>query len=220
MRYQFYREHKYVSEALNDVERLIARTDFRDGKEIAQVSRAFDALARMLHHHAEYENERLHSLLAQKQSTVHTHIEEDHIHQEAQIAEIKSLIEQVGKISSEEEQIGLGYRLYLTYRKFVADNLAHLHEEETKILPELQRLYTDDELRQVEAKTYRQMTPEQMVHMMSVLFPCMNPTDREAFLEDINLLEPEKFAIVWELVRKDLPENERESFERTKKTQA
>jgi len=28
MRYQFYREHKYVSSALNDLERLIARTDF------------------------------------------------------------------------------------------------------------------------------------------------------------------------------------------------
>jgi len=87
----------------------------------------------------------------------------------------------------------MGYTLYLTYRKFAADNLIHLHEEETKILPELQRLYTDDELRQVEAPTYEKMTPEEMIGMMQALFPHMNPSDKSAFLSDIQKLQPEKF---------------------------
>lgn len=41
MRYQFYREHKYVSSALNDLERMIAKTDFRKAQEVVSVNEAF-----------------------------------------------------------------------------------------------------------------------------------------------------------------------------------
>jgi len=63
MRYQFYREHKYVSSALNDLERMIAKTDFRDAQELILVRQAFQSLSEMLRGHAQYENERLHALL-------------------------------------------------------------------------------------------------------------------------------------------------------------
>ena len=60
MRYRFYREHKYVSAAVNDVERLIAKTDFRDHAEIVKAKAAFDGLVQKLQGHAEYENNVLH----------------------------------------------------------------------------------------------------------------------------------------------------------------
>jgi len=37
------------------------------------------------------------------------------------------------------------------------------------------------------------MTPEQMMDMLRVLFPHMNASDKEAFLEDIKISQPEKF---------------------------
>lgn len=197
MRYQFYREHKYVSAALNNVERLIAKTDFCKSQEVESVNEAFQELKEMLQGHAQYENERLHVLLKNRHSIAHAHAEEDHAHQDAQLLEIQELIDSISQAISDEEKISLGYKLYLTYRKFVADNLIHLHEEETMILPELQRLYTDEELRQVEARTYAEMAPEEMVGMMQVLFPHMNPTDRSALLSDIQSLEPEKFMATW-----------------------
>ncbi len=213
MRYQFYREHKYVSAALNDVERLIAKADFHDSEAITQVAEAFEALAKMLIGHAQYENERLHTLLKEKQSAVYAHVEKDHANQDVQLEEIRGLIDQVFKARTEEEKTQKGYQLYLTFRKFVADNLAHLHEEETEILPELQRLYTDEELQQVEAETYREMMPEQLVDMIGVLFPHMNPSDRQAILKDFHDLEPEKFAIAWKQIHSLLPEGERHKLE-------
>lgn len=197
MRYQFYREHKYVSAALNNVERLIAKTDFRNLQEIDSVNKTFHELKKMLQDHAHYENERLHVLLKSKHSIAYAHAEEDHAHQDAQLLEIQELIDRISQATNDEEKISLGYKLYLTYRKFVADNLIHLHEEETIILPELQRLYTDEELRQVEAQTYTEITPEDMVGMMQVLFPHMNPADRFALLSDIQNLQPEKFMTAW-----------------------
>jgi hemerythrin-like domain-containing protein len=210
MRYRFYREHKYVSSALNDLERLIAQTDFCDIDALEKVREAFSSLSDMLKGHAEYENNRLHALLKRKNSSsaVYAHIEEDHAVQDKQLLEMEETIQGIFQESDRAKKIERGDHLYLTYRKFVADNLAHLHEEETEILPELQRLYSDSELQQVEAETYRQMSPEDMIHMIEVLFPYMNMYDRQAFLFDILTLEPEKFDVLWMSVRPLIGEKE------------
>jgi len=112
---------------------------------------------------------------------------------ESTILEINHLFEQIMHLEDENLKVEMGDQLYLIYRKFVGSNLLHLHEEETQILPELQRLYTDEELRLVEDATYQAMTPKQMIHMLKVLFPHMNPIDQEAFLNEIEISQPQKF---------------------------
>ena len=81
-------------------------------------------------------------------------------------------------------------------------------------MPELQKLYSDDELRAIEFGTYAQMTGEQMVEMMNVLFPHMNPSDREFFLMDIRDAQPGKFLEAWEAVALLIDVNEREMLVR------
>lgn len=193
MRYRLYREHKYVCAALNDLERQIATADFADDHECEGVQATFEEVAELLKGHAQYENERIHPLLDAKGSTVHHHAANDHGQMKSQVAQIRSLLDRMGG-ASEEERVELGYQLYLAYRKFVADNLLHLHEEETVLLPELQRLYKDEELRQVEAKTYEEITPDQMVEMVEELAPHMNRWDLAAILADIQALAPDKYA--------------------------
>lgn len=200
MRYQFYREHKYVCSALNDVERLIATTDFSDKAQIDKVRIEMQSLMEMLEGHAEYEDKCLHSLLQKGGSTVHEHVEQDHQHQDEWFASLKSLLDLVDAGKNSDERVEAGHRFYLAFRKFISDYLAHLHEEETIILPELQRLYTDDELRTVERETYQLMTPDEMAEMMKTLFPHMNRHDKEAFQKDMRDCQPEKFAAAWKLV--------------------
>lgn len=195
MRYKFYREHKYVSFALNDLERKIAKTDFRSLAEIEKIKKELYETVEMLQGHAHYENSALHVLLKKKKSAVYKHVEKDHEHYDAILADLKERLNKVLLEPSVENRVEEGYQFYLFFRKFVGENLLHLHEEETVILPELQRLYTDAELKQVEADTYRRMTPQEMIEMMQVLFPHMNPEDKAAFLKDIQDAEPEKFRI-------------------------
>jgi hemerythrin-like domain-containing protein len=193
MAYRFYREHKYVSAALNDLERLIAKTDFCKRSQVEKVYEQFKALSEMLEGHADYENTKLHALLKKKQSRIFEEIEKEHSHQED---ELKALHNMLHKIPSSPDPLDAGYKFYLEYRKFVGENLIHLHHEETVILPELQRLYTDAELREVEAATYGLMSAEEILEMVSTLFPHMNPSDREAFLNDIELADYQKFRVV------------------------
>ncbi len=195
-RYQFYREHKYVSFALNDLERLVAKTDFRVPSQVEKIEQEFNAIVQLLQAHAHYEDTKLHSLLQKKGSSVFQEAEKDHQHQEAAFQSLHQLLEQI----KATQDIELGYQFYLQFRKFVGDNLHHLHVEETQILPELQRLYTDDELRTVEAETYKEMTVEELIEMIQVLFPHFNPSDKEAFLIDIRDAAPDKFTRVWETI--------------------
>lgn len=200
MRYQFYREHKYICAALNDVERVIATTDFGDEGQINTVRMELQSLFEMLEGHAEYEDRCLHSLLKKGGSTVHEQVEMDHQHQDKWFASLKKLLDLVTCQESSDERLEAGHRFYLAFRKFISDYLAHLHEEETIILPELQRLYTDDELRTVERETYQIMTADEMAEMMKMLFPHMNPHDKEAFQKDMRDCQPEKFASACKLL--------------------
>jgi hypothetical protein len=193
MRVKFYREHKYVSAALNDLERLIAKTDFRKNAEIEEIKGKWADLCGMLQGHARYEEEKLHALLEKKGSTVHLPAQDQHEEMDAAFPQIDSLFHEVLSEDDQDKKVEMGYQLYLAFRKFVGNNLLHLHEEETKILPELQRLYSDEELRLVEDSTYQIMTPQEMIDMLQVLFPHMNALDKEAFLKDIENSQPRKF---------------------------
>lgn len=132
MRYQFYREHKYVSAALNDLERMIARTDFCNSASVEEVRNSLSELTGLMEGHAEYENERLHLLLKQKGSSIlpHTHVEEEHAAQDQQLLAITETLQAITEEVDREKRIEMGRQLYLNFRKFVSDNLAHLHEEE------------------------------------------------------------------------------------------
>jgi hypothetical protein len=212
MRYKFYREHKYVSFRFDELERLIARTDFRKETELNKVKRAFEELIALLEAHAHYEDTALHVLLKQKNSAVYKHIEEDHKNLDPQIASLRGLLSQISEARTDEDKVEAGYQFYLWFRKFSGDNLLHLHEEETIILPELQRLYSDEELKKVEAATYNIMTTDQLIHMMQELFPQMNPSDWEVFLTDIRDAVPAKFVEAWNGIKSTMTPDQEEYF--------
>ena len=195
MRVKLYREHKYVSFALSELERLVAKTDFTNDAAIDLIQSEWQNVKEMLEGHAHHEEHNFHVLLEKKGSAIHHEAHNDHEHQEEQLKHLQNLLDAV---KTSPNPLEAGYQFYLTYRKFVGDNLLHLHEEETKILPELQRLCTDEELRAIEYSTYDLMTAEEMKEMLQVLFPHMNFSDKCAFLTDIKLAQPAKFLQLWE----------------------
>lgn len=195
MRVKLYREHKYVSFALSELERLIAKTDFTDDAALDHIQNEWQRIREMLEGHAYHEEHNFHTLLEKKGSTIHHEAHDDHEHQEKTLKNLQHLLD---TLKTSSDRIEAGYQFYLVYRKFVGDNLLHLHEEETKLLPELQKLCSDEELRAIEHPTYNIMTVEEMVEMMQVLFPQMNFSDKCAFLTDIKLAEPQKFLRLWD----------------------
>lgn len=152
----------------------------------------------MLKHHGEYEDAHIHDLLRQKNSRLQLTIENEHHDHEQAFHDLNRQLENVMAVHSYSEKIQLGNEFYLAYRLFYSEMLKHLYDEETILLPELQALYSDDELAKLQAKTYQKMTPEQMLGMLNVLLPHANPEDMHFFTNEMRTAEPAKFEIVWE----------------------
>lgn len=196
MRYRFYRVHKYVCFVLSEFERLVAKTDFSDIGKVENLKIQLGAVHDLMHGHADHEDKAIHALLREKGSTVHQLIESDHQDHEKQFNELTQALDEITASADPQLRISRGYQFYVAYRLFVSDNLQHIHLEETVIMPELHRLCTDEELRRVDKHTYSIMTPEQMLHMLEVISPHMDPNDIASFLANIKDFEPEKFAII------------------------
>ncbi|MCS5711971.1 hypothetical protein [Candidatus Berkiella aquae] len=198
MRYRFYRVHKYVCFELADFEHTIARTDFLDPKACLALQEKLTNLIHMLKHHGEYEDAHIHDLLRQKNSNSQLTLEKEHQEHEQAFHDLSHQLEKIMTVQGHSEKIQLGNEFYLAYRSFYSEMLKHLYDEETVLLPELQALYSDEELAKLQAQTYQKMTPEQMLGMLNVLFPHANPEDMHFFTNEIKQAAPEKFQIVWE----------------------
>lgn len=211
LRYRFYREHKYLSFAVSELERTIAKVDFTSLGQVVELRQRFEGLMALMSGHAEHEDKAIHPLLKVKSPKVYETIEREHERHAKAIQNLKVALDKIDPAGEESDVvITQGYQFYLSFRKFVGINLEHLDHEETVIMPEIHKHYTDQELKElVEFKTYKIMTVDEMVNMLRILFPAMNLQDKEAFLRDIQESEPVKFSKAWPRVSLDISEREK-----------
>ncbi|MBX9976703.1 MAG: hemerythrin domain-containing protein [Alphaproteobacteria bacterium] len=197
-RSRLYREHKYVFFVFCDLIQCIGSLDFSEKGAIKKAADRLQALQSLLDSHADYEESRIHALLKKKKSLVCHEAEMQHQSHDAFFEKAHHMLSAIEKQDTQSDKNHLGYMLYLELRSFFAHNLLHFDYEEKIILPELQRLASDSEILDIDAQSYRQMDPDQVIHMMDILFPHMNADDRFTFLHDIKKCQPEKFDAVWQ----------------------
>jgi len=185
-RLRLYREHKYVTSILFELCLDFARIDFANETARTKLADRISNLRALLESHGNYEETRIHARLAARGSTVHLTADNDHVRD---LIELNKIQEEIQACEGNPEH---AHRIYLAFRKFVARSLLHFDFEETMILPELQRLYSDDEMRLIDKESYDQMTTEQMINMLQILFPTMNTDDKAFFNSELHRAAPKK----------------------------
>lgn len=211
-RARLYREHKYVFFVFSDLVHLIGSLDFTEKSAVAEVTDRLQTLEFLLKGHADYEESRIHIILKHKNSFLYQSVESQHKDHQLFFDKSEKYLREIEKVDDPEDKNYLGYLFYLDLREFFAQNLIHFDYEEKVILPELQRLATDEDIREIDAQSYRQMLPDQLIHMMEVLFPHMNREDRLTFLKDIKDCQPDKFELAWQGMLPKIDEREREAL--------
>lgn len=212
-RYRLYREHKYIFHVFSDLIQSVATLDFSLKESLVLLKSEIMKLEVLLESHAEHEESRIHLILKTRDSQIFAEAENQHRNQKQQFKKLYEKINLIDK-ADENEATFTGYELYLDLRNFFNENLSHFDYEEKIIMPELQRLATDDEIREIDRITYEQMQPEQMIHMMEVLFTHMNCEDKFTFLDDIKDSDPLKFELAWSGIYPLIRENERKELAR------
>lgn len=204
-RFRFYREHKYVIDMFMDFHQLVARCDFRDQQQVDKVITEFDKIVVLIECHAEHEDKAILELLKSKGSDVYKNNYQDHRDQHVFLLRMIDDLKALSALTDDDERISKGYTFYLDYTEYFGDSLKHMHAEETLIMPELHRLCTDEELMELGRKTYDMMTPMEILHMIRALFEHFNADDITKFLSELNYLEPEKLAAVWNDISELMP---------------
>jgi hemerythrin-like domain-containing protein len=198
-RYRLYREHKYITAMMDGFVRTVQKADFKDNSSTQKIKEKLCSLKSLMEGHADHENNVIHQLLRHRNVTIHESIELDHQDHQKQFKEFEEILDRIINTQNKNDKRSLGFAFYLLVRNFQQENLRHLNEEETIIMPKLQELYSDEELKQrIDFKTYAQMETEELFDMLQILFPVMNADDRAFFLNDIQKAEPEKFEELME----------------------
>ncbi len=75
-----------------------------------------------------------------------------------------------------------GRKLYLAFAAYIADDFAHMHEEEAVTGPLLWRNFTYNEILGIEMRIIASLPPEKSMAFMRIMIPAINPVERAALL--------------------------------------
>src|SRR5262249_6979542 len=130
--------------------------------------------------HVAHEDEHIHGVLRAHGSSTET-LDHQHGDHRAAFATLEKLASDVEKAWPKHKKAACR-KLYLAFAAYLAEDLAHMHEEETETAPELWRNFTDEELLAIELNIVASMSPEENMAFLRLMIPAMNPAERAAML--------------------------------------
>ncbi|HET7792810.1 MAG TPA: hypothetical protein VFL64_05445 [Rhizobacter sp.] len=181
--------HKGLRAFMSDTLGRVGRVDVFDAEDMARTLAQFEALLNFCLKHLAHENEFLHAAIAARVPggagrTVDDHVE--HIHSiEALRAEGRNLL-----AAPDDERMALALRLYRHLALFVAENLQHMHIEETANNAMLWAHYSDAELVEIHDRLLATIDPVENMEVMRWMVPALSPVQRAGLLSEIKTHAP------------------------------
>jgi hypothetical protein len=172
--------------------RLLIRLGATDPARESQVSETLGALRShlvMSLSHLTHENAAIHSALEARCPGAAAHAEEDHEHHEHAFDELEALAQAVEKAATEARAMALR-RLYQRFALFVSDDLAHMHEEETQLMPLLMAHFSDEERQEIHHRIVSNIAPEKMVLFMRCMLAALPIPERKEMLDGMQVGMP------------------------------
>jgi len=201
--------HKGMRWALSHLLLRIGAHDFADTAATDELLGAVRLQLQLSAGHLAHEDREIHTALEARAPGSTAQLEREHAHHRASFAELEAILAEI-EAAPEPQRALLGRKLYLAFSQFVAEDFAHMAEEELVVLPLLHGLFTDEELIAMEQRIVAAIPPEKMTAFLQRMIPAMNPQERFGFLEFARAgAPPEVFqAVIEQAVRPSLPAND------------
>lgn len=181
--------HKALRAFMADTLLAVGRMDWADDLELAQATERVMALLDACTAHLQHENEFVHAAMEARAAGASAAIAHEH---EEHLKHIARLAELVGALRGAvlPDRAAAASRLYRELALFVAENLRHMHIEETLHNAVLWACYTDAELVAVHDALVASIPPAEMMGIARWLVPFMNPAERALMLADMRAKAP------------------------------
>lgn len=184
----------------------LGANDFADAAATDKLLADLRRLLAMAAAHVRHEDTEIHAALNGRGIATGL-VDEQHDDHRAAFAALEDRIAAV-EAAPAAHRAEAGRALYLAFAAYIADDFAHMHEEETVTAPLLWRHFTDEELLAIEMRIIASLPPEENMAFTRMMLPAMNPDQRAALVVGMLQAMPrEVFAAVVEFaIRPSLTE--------------
>lgn len=173
--------HKGLRALLCEVLGRCGRIDNTDpAGTTAALSLVRESIA-LCRNHLHHEEQVIHTAMNSRSTGAARTTERDHARHLESFERLERAVQQV-EASPPAEQPAAAHRLYLEFALFVADNLVHMHVEETGNNAMLWENFTDDELLALQRRIVDAIPAPEMAVFLRWTVPSMAPLERDGFL--------------------------------------
>jgi Hemerythrin HHE cation binding domain len=176
--------HKGIRAFMGATLEAAGRADPLDREEVAQTLERVRSLAGFLRAHLHHENQFIHPALEARRPGSARRTANDHVGHERAIESLEIAALAVEK-ADDAARPGALLALYRELALFVAENLEHMHVEETENNAQLWAAYSDEELQRVHGALMGSMKPDIMQLGLRWMVPSMNPAERAGLLSKL-----------------------------------
>lgn len=173
--------HKALRAHLTETLLLLGRMDCEDDENVCGGLNSLREILDLCCSHLEHENRFLHTAMERYRQGSSAQIAEEHLEHERAIDQLFSGAAEVQSLAGSDREQAAG-RLYRQFAVFVAENLEHMHKEETLNNRVLWSAFTDEELRGIERTIVESQSPQEKARVMRLMIPAMNPSERAQLL--------------------------------------
>jgi hypothetical protein len=181
--------HKALRAFMADTLLTVGRTDPTDDAELARTLSQVDELLALCANHVAHENGFVHPALEARCPGTCAQVAQEHMGHLEHIQHLRDAARALPACSADEREAGL-HALYLALALFMAENLQHMHTEETVHNAALWAAYTDAELVDVHNALVATIPPAEMMLVMRWMLPNLNAPERLGVLQEMRAGAP------------------------------
>lgn len=181
--------HKALRALMTDTLLAIGRADASDEAEAHDACDRTVELMEAFERHIEHENRFIHPALRARCPGVCDAVADDHQDHLRHTAELREAARALASLPA-GERAGALHALYLALALFVAENLRHMHAEETLHNAALWATYNDFELLALHDELVASIPPQEMMGLAPWLLSANNASERCMLMNDMQAKAP------------------------------
>lgn len=185
--------HKALRAFMTDTLQRLGRADPQDDAQVRGAAAQLLDLVELFERHVAHENGFIHPAIEARCPGVSQAVGDDHVEHLRHIAELRTSAAALMQAPAAARAEHL-YSLYLGLALFVADNLQHMHREETVHNAALWAAYSDEELAAIHNALVASIAPPEMLGIARWMLPALSAPERLALMLDLRGGAPEPFV--------------------------
>lgn len=181
--------HKALRSFMADTLGAVGRMDADDADERSATLAQLRSLLDSLEHHAQIEDAFIHPVMQARRPGSASERGAEHQRQRAALGELRRQADAVDGVAG-EARAAAAQELYRHLSLVVAENLAHMHEEETAHNAVLWAECSDDELAQIHDRIVASIAPQEMAQIVRWMAPSLTPYERAGLFGALQATAP------------------------------